>query len=105
MYLCENCGTFFDKPIQKVFYDQSVDCSAKFYEQLCPVCMLPYFSDADYCPKCNGYKFTEEILCKTCRADLLKRFNKFADNLTAEEEQQLDEWTDGVSITERKKWS
>lgn len=104
-YICETCGTVFDHPFIREYTDQTVDCSARFRECLCPACFMPYIEEANSCPGCDGFKFRDEILCKTCRAGLLKRFAAFADELTAEEEEQLDEWLDGVSITERKKWS
>jgi hypothetical protein len=45
-----------------------------------------------------------DILCKPCRERLKRKFIAFADELTAPEEEQLDEWLDGVSVTERKRW-
>ena len=104
MYKCEICGAEFAHPYIREYTDQTVDCKAKFLELLCPECFTPDIDEANSCPGCDGFKFRGEILCKTCRADLLKRFTAFADELTAEEAQQLDDWLDGVSITERKKW-
>ena len=43
-------------------------------------------------------------LCRACRGDLLRRFTAFADTLTAEEEDQLDDWLDGDTITNRRTW-
>lgn len=105
MYKCEICDTAFDHPFIREYTDQSIDCSARFRECLCPVCHEPYINEANSCPGCDGFKFRNEILCKTCRADLLKRFKAFADELTEEQEQQLDDWLDGDTIENRGKWS
>ena len=105
MYLCENCGASFAHPFVREYTDQTVDCKATFRECLCPNCFMPYIEEANSCPGCDGFKFRDEILCKKCRADLLKRFTAFADELTAEQEQQLDEWLDGDTIENRRKWS
>lgn len=104
MYLCEICGTAFDHPFEREYTDQSVDCKAKFRECVCPACFMPYIEEANSCPGCDGFKFRDEILCKTCRADLLNRFKAFADKLKAEQEQQIDEWMDGDTIQNRGKW-
>ena len=71
---------------------------------VCPICGCDSFSEADYCPKCDEPKLKADILCRCCRKNLLKRFTDFADKLTAEEEDQLDEWLDGTSIKERSKF-
>ena len=105
MYLCELCGVAFDQPVTRSYIDRSVDCRATIYETLCPVCGEPYIEEADSCPGCDGFKFADERLCRKCRAGLLKKFRAFADELTAEEEEQLDDWLDGESIKDRGKWS
>lgn len=103
-YLCELCGTGFDRPARRV-YVESIDGHTRTdVEALCPVCLEPHFAQADSCPGCHGYKFRHEILCADCRRSLRKRITAFADHLTAEEEAQLDEWMDGDTITNRRKW-
>ena len=44
-------------------------------------------------------------LCDDCRKSLLDRLTEFADGLTAEEEQQVDDWMDGDTITNRRNWT
>lgn len=104
MYLCDNCSTPFDTPLRKRDVYQEDGHTRVEYELLCPICGTPYFDPADRCPKCDGWKYHGDHLCRSCRADLLQRFTAFADTLTAEEEEQLDDWTDGESITNRRKW-
>lgn len=105
MYKCHTCGTAFDRPFIRYYNDQTVDCKATFREALCPVCFEPYIGEANSCPGCDGYKFKGEILCGDCRKSLLDRVIAFADELTAEQEQQLDEWLDGDVIENRRKWT
>lgn len=105
MMMCQTCGTAFDHPFIRTYKDQMVDCGATFREVLCPICYEPYIEEANSCSGCDGFKFCDEILCKKCRGDLLKRFAAFADELTAEQEQQLDDWLDGDTIENRGKWS
>ena len=104
MYICEICATPFDEPRKHV--DRTVEDGRirTDIELLCPICASPYFANADVCPKCREWKPTKYLLCRACRADLLRRLTEFADKLTAEEEQQLDDWMDGDTITNRGKW-
>ena len=53
-----------------------------------------YFTEAD--------EFVE--IC-TYNTDFKKRLTEFADSLTAEEEQQVDDWMDGDTITNRRNWT
>ena len=46
----------------------------------------------------------KEWLCRPCRRRLLKAVTAFFDDLTVEEEAQFDEWMDGDSITDRRRW-
>lgn len=105
MYKCESCGTVFEHPYVRTYIDQSVDCKATFRECLCPACFMPDIDEANSCPGCDCFKFRDEILCKSCRSELLKRFTDFADELSPEQEEQLDDWLDGDSIKNRRKWS
>ena len=105
MYKCRMCGIAFDFPFVQYYNDQTVDCKATFRDVLCPICFKPYIDEAESCPGCDGYKFKGEILCKDCREALLDRIKAFADELTAEQEQQLDEWLDGDTIENRRKWA
>lgn len=106
MYLCEVCGTAFDRPL--IQSERNGDGESSWEERfaLCPICGSHDFQTAESCPmpNCNHFKKIHEILCSSCRKDLLRRFTDFADHLTAEEEQQLDDWLDGDTITNRRNW-
>ena len=104
-YLCDYCHAFFDEPKAVNYVDVLGDFFKRRYtEYFCPICGEDSFSEADYCPKCDKPKLRTENLCDDCRKDLLTRFNAFADELTEEEEDQLDEWLDGESIKSRREW-
>ena len=105
MYLCEICSTPFDEPLRRTTSIIDDERMSTFVEVLCPVCTSPYFTESDPCPKCSEWKPTQALLCRDCRSDLLRRFTAFADELTAEEEEQLDDWLDGDSITNRRQWT
>ena len=104
-YICDFCGTGFDEPEAVNYVEINGDCKRRYTEYFCPVCGEESYSDADECPKCGEVKLTGDTLCRDCRKDLLRRFTAFADSLTAEEEQQIDDWLEGDSITNRKKWT
>ena len=105
MYICEICSTPFDEPLTR--RSQTIEDGRIMadVEVLCPICGSPHFQDADLCPKCREWKPRQDRLCHSCRADLLRRFAAFADSLTEEEEDQLDSWLDGDTITNRRKWT
>lgn len=105
MYLCARCGAHFEHPFFDEYIDQTVDCKAKFREPLCPYCSDPVIDEANSCPGCDGFKFRDEILCKDCRASLLEHVRAFADELTAEQEEQFNDWMDGDVIENRGRWS
>lgn len=105
MYKCEKCGLPFEHPFVRKYTDKSVDCKATFYEPICPHCGDDNIGDANSCPGCDGFKFRDEILCKDCRKSLLDRVIAFADELTAEQEEQINDWMDGDVIENRGKWS
>lgn len=100
-YLCETCGTGFDEPHRHTVHETLAGFPSTYTEEACPICGGGIFTKADDCPKCGGLKLSREHLCRGCRAELARRFTAFADELTAEEEEQLDEWLDGSSITDR----
>ena len=105
-YICENCGTVFDEPHRRKYTEALGEFTYTYTEETCPACGEDLFEAVELCPRCGDrYKLCGEILCKECRTDLLRRVIDFADGLTAEEEAQLDEWLDGASIEERRKWS
>ena len=100
-YLCETCGTVFDEPHRFTLHEHINGIPFDYNGEACPICGGGIFTKANDCPKCGGLKLSSEHLCRSCRADLARRFTAFADELTAEEETQLDEWLDGNSITDR----
>ena len=104
-YRCDHCNTFFDEPLSMDYTEQLGDFCRSYTDYHCPVCFCDSFSEADYCPKCGEPKLKSDILCRGCRKHLLKRFTDFADELTAEEEDQLDAWLDGGSVKDRVTWT
>jgi hypothetical protein len=104
MFVCDICDVTFSEPI--AVKEMNGDGENRWEEitLCCPVCLESRYSAINDCPVCDAWKLSKDILCKPCRAKLRDRFIAFADELTAEEEEQLDEWLDGVSITERKRW-
>ena len=104
-YCCDYCNTFFDEPEAVHYVEVNGDFKRRYTEYFCPICGEESFSEADACPKCGEAKLTTDTLCRDCRKDLLKRFTAFADELTEEEEEQLDDWMDGDTITNRRNWT
>ena len=101
-YLCEFCGLFFDEPYRKET-SEWIDGHRRIdREELCPGCGNYLFYPADLCPKCAHPKYTDDILCGACRRELREKFCAFADELTAEEETQLDSWLSMYSVSERR---
>lgn len=103
-YICDICGTPFDMPFRRTSRDVIDGHTMQTSEVLCPVCGSPDFGAADTCP-CGNAKHKEDILCRKCRKELLQKLNGFADFLSYEEEEQLDEWLDGESIRNRRNWT
>ena len=103
-YICDYCGARFDRPEAVNYVEVNGDFKRRYTEYFCPICGEESFSEADECPKCGEAKLTTDTLCRDRRKDLLKRFTVFADELTAEEETQMDTWLDGDTITNRRKW-
>lgn len=103
-YICDTCGTPFDMPLYRTSRDVIDGHTMQTREAFCPVCGSPDFEAADTCP-CGNAKHKEDILCRKCRKELLQKFTDFADLLSYEEEEQLDEWLDGESIRNRRNWT
>ena len=103
-YICDYCDARFDEPEAVHYVEVNGDFKRRYTEYFCPSCGEESFSEADSCPKCGEAKLTTDTLCRACRKDLLNRFTAFADSLTAEEEQQVDDWMDGDSIKSRREW-
>lgn len=108
MYRCTLCGITFDNYDVNYRRELMPDGFAEtICEHICPICggFSAYSEEVEECPKCSAIKRVGDILCESCRENLAKRFCDFADYLTAEEEEQLDEWLDGRSVTERARFS
>ena len=104
-YICNDCEAVFDRPsIEDCSFSHAFGYERQ-YRRVCPECESPDISDApDVCPQCGGSMRGTDTLCRSCRKELLSRVCSFFDSFTAEEEQQFDEWMDGNSISDRKKW-
>lgn len=101
MYLCDTCGAGFDKP-HVITSSEVIDGHTRTdREELCPLCFQPYFVEADRC-ECGDLKPKTDHTCRKCRDILKRRFIAFADTLTEGEEDQLDDWLDGVSVKDRR---
>ena len=104
-YICNHCNTPFDEP-QIINYTENLgEFQMPVSEERCPICGCDSFTAAEECPKCEGAKPLPETLCKKCRKSLKERFIAFADELTAEEEEQLDDWLDGDIVENRRNWT
>lgn len=104
-YLCDYCGAYFDKP-SKIHHRETVgEFTREYVDELCPFCGCDSLSHACDCPKCGKPMCAGARLCDDCRKSLLDRLTEFADGLTAEEEQQVDDWMDGDTITNRRNWT
>ena len=103
-YLCDYCGAYFDEP-SKIHHRETVgEFTREYVDEVCPLCFCDSLSLACDCPKCGKPMWGGARLCDDCRKDLLRRFSAFADKLTEEEEDQLDDWMDGASIKDRRSW-
>ena len=104
-YLCDYCGAYFDEP-SKIHHRETVgEFTREYVDEVCPLCFCDSLSHACDCPKCGKPMWAGARLCADCRKDLLTRSKAFADELTEEEEDQLDSWLDGDSIKSRGGWS
>ena len=104
-YICERCGADFAEPRVHTCVDRSAGCRTVVREYLCPECGQPDIVHADLCPKCEKPKPEDQRLCRECMGSLIRRFCAFADELTAEEEEALDDLLDGESVTARHDWN
>lgn len=100
---CDYCGVYFGEPSVSQYSEFVGGYLRKYAEERCPICGCDSFSGADNC-SCSRPKLTGERLCESCKAALKARVVSFFDTLTAEEEEQFDDWMDGDSIANRKEW-
>lgn len=105
MYFCNICNTAFDTPILRLIRNTDGEHIWNERSHICPICATAgYFNPAEPC-QCGQWKPKGDILCTACRTDLAQRFAAFADELTSDEEEQLDAWLDGDTIKNRGKWT
>lgn len=105
MYICEICTTAFDTPVLLQTRNTDGEHIWSEPERICPICATAErFHPAERC-QCGEWKSKEDTLCPACRTALLRRFSAFADQLTSDEEAQLDNWLDGDTIENRGNWS
>ena len=88
--ICMECQTVFHAEFRK--------------ELACPACESTEVRPAETCPKCGGAMRPRDWICRPCRKALLARITNFFDTLTCEEESQFDEWMDGDSVSDRRRW-
>lgn len=103
-YRCNYCDTCFDEPVAIRHTEFCGEFRRTYFEHLCPICGGDSYERVNECPKCGSPKAESEILCGDCKSSLLRRFTDFADHMTAEEEEQLDAWMDGDTISNRRLW-
>ena len=104
MYICDICDVVFAEPVAVKEINGNGEHRWEEIFLCCPICMESHYSTVDECPVCDDWKMSGDRLCKPCRNRLKEKFIAFAGELTAPEEEQLDDWLDGVSVTERRKW-
>lgn len=103
MFYCVDCESLFENPNRvKEGFDHWFGTEA-YIDDVCPFCG----GEAVECHicECGGYMTPNDKLCSSCRKDLAGRFAEFCDTLTAEQEEQLDTWLDGNSVTDRSKFA
>ena len=104
-YQCNYCNVAFDRPtIVKYREHIGEDVTRTYEEERCPICGCESFREAGECQLCGDICEAGDILCRRCKRSLKKRIVDFFDTLTAEEEEQFDEWMDGDTIMNRRKW-
>ena len=104
-YQCNYCDVCFDEPITVTYKEHLGENTTRLYrDERCPVCGCDSFREVGECHQCGGPADVGQILCRKCKRSLKKRLVEFFDTLTAEEEQQFDEWMDGDTITNRREW-
>ena len=104
-YQCNYCNVGFDKPITVTYTENLGENMTRVYkEERCPICGCDSFRDAGECEKCGSIAELGDVLCRKCKRDLKKRIIDFFNYLTAEEEEQFDNWMDGDSIVNRRNW-
>lgn len=103
-YICKSCGTGFDEPVRIRRTEKIGEFRREYWDEYCQICGGEDFVDADIC-RCGKVKEKADILCEKCRRELKDKFISFADELTAEEEEQLDCWLECASVTDRENWA
>lgn len=106
-YICSDCLHVFERPLtldDSFSHAFGVERRSVF---ACPTCGGTDILSAVPCANARdnlGWMRPGDHLCRACRHALAARLGAFFDTLTAEEQQQLDAWMDGASVTERGAW-
>lgn len=102
MYRCEDCGAIFCAPMVHSFSENVGGVRRVYTELVCPGCSdSTNYNEIDKC-QCGTMKDKSHNLCEKCRISLRNRFIDFLNQLTTEEEEQIDEWLDGNSVRDRR---
>ena len=78
MYCCDECGHFFDEPIEVVYEAHSeLPGAPREYRNGCPKCKSPYIDEAYICGRCGvSFPFSEvcykgdDMYCEDCIDEL-----------------------------------
>ena len=85
MYKCEECEMIIED-----YNDLAEDFDGC---RICPNCESDV-TEVEECD-CGDFKEKGELLCETCKMQVLKEFQEFMDNFTENERQFLNEYFDG----------
>lgn len=73
MYRCDDCGRFFEEPVE-VHDDPSpkgVSLTSGYYiEWYCPHCGSDHIEEADTCALCGEPIAKHSVLCDNCKEDI-----------------------------------
>ena len=98
MYRCEECGHFFEEPIE-VHDDPSADGvslpQGYYTEWYCPKCGSDQVDEAGECRSCYQPTASWRILCDDCREELADIMNELAKKMRL----PLDELVDAITET------
>jgi len=102
MIICNSCGHTFESapyipPHKRREYDPVLEYG-------CPHCGSADIDEADEFPKCRNFMKKSDRLCVVFRTVLLARFKNFIGGLLPQEQDQLDDWIEGESVTNCEGW-
>lgn len=99
-FYCTDCGAEFEKPIYSAWHDRSLGDTT--VDSRCPKCYRKSVEEMKMCPVpgCGGWVTAEHHVCEKCRLRVRGDFSRFMRKLTPEEQMELDDMLDGVSVRE-----